>query len=71
MSSSEAFSTAEEAAEMRRQAEETLFDQMAVYYERYRQYADRFPNWEKEHPIHARVIRHEKAVSIELTPKLD
>lgn len=65
------YETAEEAAEMRRQAEETLFDQMAVYYERYRQYADRFPNWEKEHPIHARVIRHEKAVSIELTPKLD
>ena len=45
------YDTVEEAAQARKEAEELLFDGAAAHYEKWKQKADRDPEWAKQNPV--------------------
>lgn len=55
------YDTIEEAAEVRREAEELLFDGVAAHYERWKEKADKDPKWAEENPI--KIVVSKRSVS--------
>ena len=51
------FSTLEEAADARKEAEKIIFDRSAEFLESWKERADADPKWAKENPVSIRVNR--------------
>jgi len=58
----------EDAAQVRRRAESVLFDELADYYDEYRQYADAHPGWEAENPIRICVDKDGEDLNVRIEP---
>ena len=64
------YDTAEEAAEVRKQAEEKLFLGFADYYEQWKTLADTDPDWASANPIQVLVNKTVSEVFLSITPEL-
>ena len=61
----------EEAALARRQAEKTLFDDTAAFYEKWKQKADKEPAWAKENPVQIFVNKNKQGeLIVRFLPKV-
>ena len=65
-----AFATLQEAAEARREAEETLNDQVADFYSRWKRKAEQEPEWVAQNPIRIEVEKQASGIRVTLLPKL-
>lgn len=60
----------EDAAKARKEAEKVLFEDVAEYYEKWKQCADADPQWAEENPIQIDVIRQGDKLDVVLLPDL-
>ena len=66
-----AFDRIEDAAEVRRRAEETLFDGAAEHYRKWKERADIEPEWAEENPIQVIVSQNvDRSFAIEFQPEI-
>ncbi len=66
-----AFDKIEEAAQVRKEAEEILFDGVAAHYDRWKAKADQDPVWAEENPIQISVTQgSDKQLLVEMLPRL-
>lgn len=64
------FDTAEEAAKVRQEAENELFDGFAEYYGQWEASAETDPVWAKNHPIHIHVDKTKDSFRVFIHPKV-
>lgn len=65
------YKTLEEAAAVRKKAEECLFDGFLEFYDQWKEKADADPQWGQENPVHISVNRTESGdFRILMLPKL-
>jgi len=64
------YSSIEEAAKARAEAEEILFDSVAEHYRRWKEAADADPTWAANHPVQVSVHQENKKLKVTLLPKL-
>lgn len=64
------YKTLEEAAAVRREAEETLNDQVSDFYVRWKQRADADPDWAEMNPIQIEVEKQGSNIQVMLLPKM-
>lgn len=60
----------EDAAEARRKAEETLFDGVAEHYRKWKNYADKNPEWAEQNPVQIKVEQLNGRLQVSLQPDL-
>lgn len=65
-----AYPTLAEAAETRKEAEETINDQVVAFYEKWRTIAEENPAWAEQNPIQIRVERHDGRLRVSITPEI-
>ena len=65
-----AYENIEEAAQVRREAEEVLFDGFAEYYAKWRKKADADPDWAEKNPIQVNVERAGERLRVKFLPDL-
>lgn len=66
-----AYDSLEEAAQVRREAEEVLNDRVTAFYDKWKMRADLNPEWAAENPIRIHVERGGGDLRVELLPKLE
>lgn len=64
------YSSLEQAAEARYEAEELLFDAVADHYQKWKQRADSDPQWAQNNPIQVRVDQANKSLKVQMLPEL-
>ena len=65
------FDDIEQAAQARKEAEEVLFDGVADHYLKWKEKADKEPNWAEENPIQVYVYQNsDKSLSVKILPEL-
>ena len=64
------FDTLDEAAEVRKEAENVLFKGFSEYYAKWNAIAEKDPEWAKNNPISIEVVKDGPEMSIRMTPVL-
>ena len=65
------YDTIQEAAAVRKMAEETLYGEIIKYYDLYQRRADEDPVWAKQNPVRFNVKKVGEEVSVQITPEID